>query len=133
MDGKQERSDKFSDAQDGMTLRDYFAAHAPSERWPHFVPRVPPAPAAPSCEPVGNDGEAPTDEQRQTLNAWRHDPCWDADTTPSLVAFTCWIEAWNDHWQARAAWKEAMRVASAEQWPWFYADRMLAERAKVTP
>jgi hypothetical protein len=113
-------------AEYGMTLRDYFAAHAPFEHWSHFQAVVPPRPTRPQDQPVGNDGEWPTELESRMLAGWRTDACWDAHE--ELPKFSHWIKSWEDYWKAMNEWNVACVRASYEQWPWFYADAMLKAR-----
>jgi hypothetical protein len=82
----------------GMTLRDYFAAHAPIVHWFHFEPVMP----APKPDPEW--GDLPEHER------------WDASPV---------------NWTVRLEWDQEYQRQCSRQWPWFYADAMLAERAKV--
>ena len=41
----------WGEPEKGMTLRDYFAAHAPAEPWHWFEPNVVPAPTPPEFDP----------------------------------------------------------------------------------
>jgi hypothetical protein len=114
-------------AQEGMSLRDYLAAHAPAEHWPHFAAVVPSRPSRPSHQPIGNEGELPTELESRMLEGWRSDSCWDA--RDELPKFSYWIKSWEDYWSAMREWQVACVQASHEQWPWFYADAMLKARA----
>lgn len=113
----------------GMTLRDYFAAHAPVDPWPHFMPVMPPKPTMPPLDPVGNGGEAPTGDQARGLNAWRYDACWDPEETDEYCVFSGWCSGWRRFWSDSEEWERRQWVERAEQWPWFYADAMLKRRA----
>ena len=75
-------------AEHGMTLRDYFAAHAPPHPWHHFkaVLDVP-------------------------------EPDFDPDSSEIM-------EAWS-------AWSDYRSKERELQWPWYYADAMLAQREKT--
>lgn len=82
----------------GMSLRDYFAAHAPTERWRHYWP----TPSTP-----------------------RPDPDW-AGIPESARQY----EASPNNWKELAAWDTEDARQYDLQWPYFYADAMLAERSK---
>lgn len=113
-----------------LTLRDYFAAHAPAEPWSHFMPVMPPPPTAPSIHPIGNEGQEPTELQERNLREWRMDGSYDIDTEPGYAKFSGWCEAWRDYHRARRERESQQWIERAEQWRWFYADTMLARRAK---
>lgn len=104
---------------------DYFAAHAPARPWQHYQPTVPPAPVTPMFDPVGNDGEAPTEDEARKLCDWRIDACWDVDE--ALPAYSYWCDSWRDYWIKLRAHKQLVEVEYDRQWPWFYAEAMLAE------
>jgi hypothetical protein len=121
-----ERGDA-SEVNEGMTLRDYFAAHAPLEQWPHYEAQLPPRPKEPMTEIIGNDGEAPTPAQARYLNDWRSDPNFEPDKYPQ---FSNWIAAWLAYWPALHDWHEERKKQRLIQWPYFYADTILAERER---
>ena len=86
----------------GMSLRDYFAAHAPREMWGWYAPTMP--------QP-------------------RPEPLYDHDHRNGSGCLTQWeciavnrdeLDAYDD--ERRKQWDV--------QWPYFYADAMLIERAK---
>ena len=81
----------------GMTLRDYFAAHAPKSRASWFEPTMLPKP-----EPI-YDHEHPSEQ------------CFECSEV---------------NWQERLDWKIERARQYELQWPYAYADAMLAERAK---
>lgn len=58
------------EAQTGISLRDYFAAHAPQQPWPWFQPVMPPE----SSEPVGEFFENldAISESAQEINKQRY-------------------------------------------------------------
>lgn len=94
----EERIENFRDvaATNGMSLRDYFAAHAPKRVWNHFHPDMPPRP-----EPEWGDTKP--------------DDRWDASPF---------------NWREIDAWKTERARQVELQWPYFYADAMLAERRR---
>lgn len=100
------RSNPDWDYHEGMTLRDYFAAHAPATPWPFYAPVMPEQPDL--GPPVGEDGTEYADwkeAERETADCWSY---------KNQSAFDQWkVERLRQHWI---------------QWPWFYADAMLAER-----
>lgn len=60
---------------EGMTLRDYFIAHAPAEPWGWFKPVMPPM--TDNLLEMGFDGKCYLEEERQRLIQW---PAFWADT-----------------------------------------------------
>jgi hypothetical protein len=105
----------------GMSLRDYFAAHAPLEpaRWFKYTPLpkdgIPPMPNV-------NDL---VERHRQVAADWRRDGCFDL---PEEIAW--WGEKVEAHRKAVSEWNVANDAAMFIQWRWAYADAMLAERDK---
>lgn len=84
----------------GMSLRDYFAAHAPAQPWPWFQPSMPPKP----------------------------DETWSDFHTSGQCGDFC--ECLPENYQARHAWNEERNRQQVIQWPYGYADAMLAERER---
>lgn len=108
---------------EAMSLRDYFAAHAPAvPDW--FEPTMPEAPKHPALESA--DAWGLTDDQRELARQWRLDPHWDADETDSALLPFC--EAFRDYWDASAGFQDEKTRQRLAQWPWFYADMVLANR-----
>lgn len=95
--------------QSGMTLRDYFAAKAPAQPWPFYQPTMPPRPTLGVA--VSDDG------QRKYLTAI------DAERKEG----DCW--SWSNR-NAVDEWDAENKRQYYIQWPYFYADAMLAERMK---
>jgi hypothetical protein len=91
------QTDYVAHMADGMSLRDYFAAHAPVEPWSFFQPEMSPRP----------------------VTQWH-------EGHPTEQCFECIPE----NWQAQADWDKERTRQRVIQWPWFYADVMLAERAR---
>jgi hypothetical protein len=92
----------------GMTMRDYFMAHAPAEPQPWFVPEMPPRPKP---RWVSDDGLR---EYATISEAEKHEG-------------ECFSNASRDECEA---WDKERRKAGYVQWPAAWADAMLAERAK---
>ena len=111
----------------GMTLKDYFAAHAPeAPDW--FEHQEPPRdyPGEPSVDAL-------PEEFREEAKAWLHDPCWDLDGSAvekgiPLEAVYKFIDDANAHWDGKAAWKNRNRIARMTQWAYAWADAMLKAR-----
>lgn len=83
----------------GMSLRDYFIAHAPAEPQPWFEPKLPPAPKPdPSwcwCEGCKYDDDCRHDADCDKLREYRtrHDQ-WEADC--QKLKYIQWPAAWAD-------------------------------------
>lgn len=97
-----------------MTKRDYFAAHAPATPWPHYKPKMPPFPNLGLCK-ANEDSSMPG-------HCWQNET--DAVRAVGEDGFT------REGVKERAEWKEENARQYWLQWPYFYADAMLAERSK---
>ena len=115
---------------EGMSLRDYFAAHAPAEPQAWFEPTMPPYPQTP---PVPADLP---EAVRCRIESWCNDPCYDlvglfGNANPELLQR---VQAFDDAWSAARKEQRAHNLEYARrqlvQWPWAWADAMLAEREK---
>lgn len=104
----------------GMTLRQYYKAHAPKEIpnwfWPDVEHEIPPMPKV----------SAFVDEDTQkAARSWVEDPCWDLrDTHPRLAWFE---DACIAHWNAKNERDRLKTIERARQWPGHWADLMLDE------
>jgi hypothetical protein len=114
----------------GMTLRDYFAAHH-SMPIPGWFRHVPPAK---DYEPKPKYWDLP-EACRDIAAAWVEDPCYDlvGDNLDSvsqddLLALRDFVEKWDRHIVGHRAWFCADKAARLAQWAWHYADAMLAAR-----
>lgn len=85
---------------DAMTLRDYFAAHAPKKPQSWFRPVFPPQP------------DRTYDHDHPNLPACQYYDC----------AYTNYDE--------RQKWRAGFDEANQIQWPYAWADAMLKERSK---
>lgn len=109
-------------AEPGMSLRDYFIAHAPTEPQQWFSPTMPEVPRAPEALKDLTDSER---EDSAAVNDWSLDM---ADVrSPRL----------RDYLQQREAHKEALQRFNREsarerylQWPAAWADAMLKARSE---
>lgn len=110
---------------DGMTLREFFAAHAPAEPQPWFEPTMLPRPVPPADDLRSVLPDCTEDEDREA-QSWRRDPCYDLCTkSPRLAPYE---RAWEDYWRANHAWSEEKKRQRYVQWPWAWADAVLAAR-----
>jgi len=132
----------------GLSIRAYFAAHAPKKPQSWFEPYMPPRPEKPPDKPVLPDDFPDRAEDRNFITNlawnWRRDPCFDLSTyevrptgsaprehsnallahaRPALVEYET---AWNAHWDQVRAWNDERVRQFHVQWPWAYADAVLA-------
>lgn len=106
---------------DGMTLRDYFIAHAPAEPQPWFRPVMPAArPKAPATPP------AMTDEEKFALYEWDEGYVLAKDVKcPRIRDYALAHE--RDRSEG-AVWDKEHEKQRYLQWPAVWADAMLRER-----
>lgn len=104
---------------EGMTLRDYLAAHAPAEPQPWFEPAMPPRPTVPPMPAF--DEEERRDLDR--LGDWIED----YEVSERVLEYARQRGAAI---KAQEAWDLEKRRQRYIQWPWAWADAMLAEREK---
>ncbi len=112
--------------ENGITAREWFAAHAPAEpaEWWTPAPFNVPAPIEPALPE--------DDQQRRLCYDWKMDPCYElAEEHPELTAF---CEAQKAYWTARDARHDASALHVAKQrsiaWRYAWADAMI-EGAKA--
>ncbi len=86
-----------------MTLRDYFAAHAPKRPQPWFHPTM-------RVKPEAIHGCTHTAEHSPRCGGWEY-------CSP-------------DNWRERDQWDADERTERLKQWPYAWADAMLAERSE---
>jgi len=116
------RTTWWDEGHEGMSTLDYFIAHAPAKPWAWFKPVMPPKPTAP--EMVGNNGEAPNDEEYRRITDWRYDMSWDLD----LPNFSYYAKAVSDYYEEKSQWDEEYKKQLDIQWPIFWAKTMLSQR-----
>lgn len=92
----------------GMTLRDYFAAHAPTDPQPWFLPTMPPKPKS---KWIDEDGK-------------EYSSRWEAE---EAVGFDGYVDA---NLEAVGMWEAEYVKARFTQWPYAWADEQLQEREK---
>lgn len=109
-----------AEAVGGMSLRDYFIAHAPAEPQPWFTPTVPPRPVMPSWEHL------PDGPLRDEARALHYEEIIDPQTPEGER----WVESQREAYEAIEAWQRDKDRARYVQWPAAWADAMLEERAK---
>lgn len=104
----------------GMSIREYFAAQAPTD------PRVWFTPVMPTKRPVTPDRDKIEDE------AVRADVrrAWECDTDPETPEGAAWIEMRNDVVAQQIAWDKEQAKQLCIQWPWAWADAVLAAGEK---
>lgn len=104
----------------GMTMHDYFAAHAPSEPQHWFLPAIPPKPEIPYWKELS---EPARKEWLDEKLSWA-DP---EDCLPEYVAFS---ERYKAARLAMEEWEREYEKARCTQWPYAWADEQLKERNK---
>lgn len=102
----------------GMTLRDYFIAHAPAEPQPWFVPVMPSAPQYPE---IPQEPHIDLDFMAGRSNFDRAD---EASRRAAVVR----IKADKDFRDACLAWEVEEAKQRYIQWPAAWADEMLKAR-----
>lgn len=106
----------------GMTLFEFYVAHAPAEPWPEFTPHVLAQPPAPPAASHGSWGF--TDRDAATADAWRADPHYDLSAGhPHFKAFEV---RWLEYWDQKHAWDMAVALARRVQWPLWWSERVCA-------
>lgn len=105
----------------GMTLRDYFAAHAPDKipDWfkGEYAADMPIEPVVPSSWSAAQSAEFSDLKEGMLLAA----------VSPEVADF---YGTWKLAHEQRAAWRDRQRARKYFSWRWHYADMMLKERAK---
>lgn len=103
----------------GMTLRDYFMAHAPAEPQSWFKPAMPAPPEAPSAP------KNMTDEERHEWGSVGEYSDYEGCTSPRIRAYGLAYKGW---WKADHAWGLIQEKQRHIQWPAAWADEMLQQR-----
>lgn len=105
----------------GMTLRDYFMAHAPHEPQRWFEPRMPPEPVKPSYP------DNLTQNERDEITG--HEEWIDIRemTQQRAIDYCTRLEKYQ---REKASWDVDYAKKRFIQWPAAWADAMLAERTK---
>lgn len=102
----------------GMSLRDYFIAHAPADPWPEFEPVMPPRPVLP------NKHTMLSDEDRRD---WDNDRLeYDEEGCSEVLkqfAASTWAAG-----KAQDEWSSERNLQRRIQWPAYWADQMLKAR-----
>ena len=98
---------------DGMTLRDYFMAHAPAVPQQWFIPNMPPCPVVPSAMSL------PFGELRDEL---LNGDDWKTQEASDWLVERDRIEVLQSDWQIE------FRKQLCVQWPAAWADAMLEQR-----
>lgn len=111
----------------GMTLRDYFAAHAPVAP-DSFQCKKPPQPARPKTV----DKAFQNDRLRRLASDYRRDPCFElsemGETLKEREGLRQFQLAQDSYASACELWRKAFETYRQIEWRWFYADAMLAAR-----
>lgn len=111
------RSDgEYSLEQDGLSARDYFAAHAPAQPQAWFEPECP-----------GHPGPRPhSPEWHQRWND--SDGGWGADDPPAYIEYAKSIA---QHSRLLHEWSVKKECERHKQWPYAWADMMIRQRDRV--
>ncbi|NDY89719.1 hypothetical protein [Ideonella livida] len=113
----------FSDpaAYTGMSLRDYFAAHAPSEPQTWFQPVMPmERPQFPfALKDI-------TKEERRELDGYEE---WLGLGDLKELRVIAYVQARDEYKRKNAVWERLLLKERFTQWPYAWADAMLAARA----
>jgi hypothetical protein len=103
----------------GMSMRDYFAAHAPEV--PDWFEHTPPKRELPENPKTDELDET----HRKTAEDWRRDPIFDLPEE---------LEWWGDkvkaYADAKSRWQTENQIARLVQWRYVYADEMVEQRTK---
>lgn len=102
----------------GMSLRDYFIAHAPTDPQSWFEPELPPKPVIPHWR-------SETGELLEDLKSY-----WDTGTRPSTPEGVAWLERFEEMQKAHEQWDRNWVKQRAIQWPAAWADAQIELRAK---
>ncbi|MFO0958256.1 MAG: hypothetical protein U0800_12655 [Isosphaeraceae bacterium] len=103
----------------GLTMRDYFMAHAPAEPQPWFVPVMPEKPSLPDKH------KELSEEERRQLDDDFPDIA-PSECSPNLLDFT---QRMSTAFKARQVWETEFAKQRCVQWPAAWADAMLRARA----
>jgi hypothetical protein len=98
----------------GMSLRAYFAAHAPEV--PHWFEHVAPAMGFKQPPTIEDLPEELKDAARDFL---------DSEEEQAPAGLEDWFEARKAGYAARAKWQSENHMARLTQWRWAYADAMM--------
>lgn len=102
---------------DGVTLRDYFIAHAPAEPQPWFQPVMPPKPSLPCITELSDEDAKGWRAERPEFAPER--------CSPELLDFA---ERMQKSMNACADWDREQQRQRYIQWPAAWADAMLEAR-----
>lgn len=112
-----------------VTVLDYFAALAPAEPQPWFAPDVGAEPAEPQL-PAGLHPDT-----ELAVSMWRKDSCFDLLpdykhrlAVRDIEAVAAYVDAISAYWIARDNWRKARERARFVQWPYAWANAVLAAR-----
>lgn len=109
------------DHEPGMSLRDYFIAHAPAEPQPWFSPSLPARPVRPT-RPRNQDLTPPAVDELAGLGDWLDTK---DITDPKARTYAEALEQYN---QDHSAWEMLRTSERYLQWPGAWADEMIKRR-----
>ena len=104
-------------AMQGMTLKDYFMAHAPAIPQDWFIPIMPPCPAVPSIRAIGDD-------------LFKHEIIcqWELSAEHQSDAVRQWFDKREKAEIDQSEWQAEFRKQLCIQWPAAWAMAMLEQR-----
>lgn len=112
----------YANAVEGMTLRDYFAAHAPTEPQRWFLPvMATERPKFPQAIPN------PTEAEAEEFNGYGDWLDLEDLKEPRAIDY---VKRRDEYDQQSKAWDVVFARELLVQWPYAWADAMLKERAK---
>jgi hypothetical protein len=114
-------ADAQNDAWGGMSLLEYFMAHAPVEPQPWFQPAMPPEP------PTVNLPSDMTPEEKREYQGWDEFLATKDLKCPRIRAYA---EAVDASHALRREWNRDFEKQRYVQWPRAWAMEMLKERAR---
>jgi hypothetical protein len=136
--GQAAASREFGDGAGGMTIRQYFAAHAPRYAEPWFQPLMPAAPERPNDAMLAGLPEP----VRGYATSWQSDRSFDLSTDvppdPHLAALVdphretlaAYEAAWTRYTDESQAWQHELLRQRMAQWAWHWADMVLAAQGE---
>lgn len=112
------------DHEPGMTLRDYFIAHAPAEPQSWFTPAMPAEPGPQPAPP-----ELMTEAEQDELEGYRNSGDAERMQSPRVRAYASAMEEFD---RSYSAWIAELHKQRYLQWPAAWADEQLRLR-KAAP
>lgn len=127
---------------EGMTLLDYFVAHAPAIPPAWWKPEMPPQPFYhPTLERFITDNEEKKwlmfyNDEAETWHENDKDSYREDDEVRVTIPDSFkekikqWYIDWKTKYEAVQAWEEKEKIERLVQWPYFYATQILLRRSQ---